>query len=220
MNPVPNLQLSTLSDRWSPDSTDAHAQLLYVLFDLAIESEVDARQVADAVEGCIEFARRGDPCHLGDIQDAAVLKFINCSWGQHQVIHDALAKVFAAYVQHGVIDLARPLRKMTKVNWGNLNLLNQAIQHGSLETAEQMVLHGGKVLKNKGDEAELDLHEYTSRLFGIQGPVNGNRGKDARARAAARLVEASMNRGIRGSLAANEPAPQAAADSRRPRMGL
>lgn len=182
-------------DRWSADVSDAHAKLLYVLFDLALESKVDPEKVTSFANGCIEFARRGDPCHLGDIKDAAVLKFINCSWGQHQVVHEALARVFDAYVQLGVIQLSKRLDKITKSNWGNMHPLPQAILKGNMDTAERMVLHGAVVLERAGGEI-LDMGKYAMRVYGIHDSNNVARGPDGRARAAARLVAASMSRGI------------------------
>ncbi|MFK4705906.1 hypothetical protein ABIC83_002745 [Roseateles asaccharophilus] len=219
--------ISLLADAYVECMPKAHTSLLGNLFDLAGESELDHHALAMSAGACIELARRGDRCLPPEGWDFALVKFVTCRWGPHAIAHEALAKVFAAYVEHGVVDINKKLVApfYLQSQFTSVIPVQQAIIKGNLKTAEQLVLHGCNHVFTDSAGATWDLQDYTEALF-ASSTAMVDRTDDSVSAARAALRAARLQYEINTRLDSDGPGPGAQgasstpAESRRARMGL
>lgn len=223
----PDEDIDLLADAYVARIPNAHTTLLGSLFDLALESEPDLHALNMSAGACIELARRGDRCLPAEGWDFAMVKFVTCRWGPHPQAHEALARVFAAYVKHGVVDLNKKLVAPFHLQsqFTSVIPVQQAIIKGNLKTAEQLVLHGCDQVFTDTAGATWDLQDYTEALFASMTPMVA-RTDDSVSAARAALRAAGLQHEINTRLESNGPGPgangvpSAPVESRRARMGM
>jgi hypothetical protein len=164
---------------------------------------------------CIEQAEAGEPCILYAAKDYPMAKFV-CAL-QDEAYAPLMGQVFSAFVRHGLLDPNRPFDFTGSVDCphhyrsmqGELPLV-PAVLKGNIHAAELLVRHGAdtsyRVSDNVGGFLGEDFFDFVKLHFGETQVLRPK--PEERAAAAARLLEASMERRI-----SNAPAQGVAAES-------
>ncbi|MFK4705905.1 hypothetical protein ABIC83_002744 [Roseateles asaccharophilus] len=222
-------QVQALADERLAKRPDAHAAALSTLFDLAGDTGVYHHQIGVLRSQCLEMARRGDRCRRESSPDFAIIKFVSTAWGTNPAVRQALADVFSAYVECGVIEVNRPMIVSDAVRRTQMMLssapVKEAIMRGCIDTAEQLVMHGCNVDPIDDFEGGTDLVSFARSFFSTNAPT-APRTDDTIAEACARLTAALLKREIDSLVRSHGPGPDASGvpltpqQDRRPRRGL